>query len=268
MSTDVSNLYTAFHGDSGQRLLAYLEWANDAAARLTNQLSEKEIERLVFTPRYEQLLAGAADFGASFMQKLTNSLVQLELSQRTAAFEEAVAELDRMIGSRQAPTLTAVFDTSMFIQHPNKLEAIDWVALTGIPTGLINLLVPMVVIDELDRLKEASKPHARWRARETLRVLDRLFPKGDERFAYLNLGEPLSSDLAVSVEVVFDPPQHTRLPIDDDEIVDRALAMQPLVASPMKLFTYDTGQSTRARYAGLDVVKLAVLPEGAEPASR
>jgi hypothetical protein len=47
-----------------------------------------------------------------------------------------------------------------------------------------------------------------------------------------------------------------RLPIEDDEIIDRALAVQPLVDRPVTLITYDTGQSTRARKAGLQVVKL------------
>jgi PIN domain len=57
---------------------------------------------------------------------------------------------------------------------------------------------------------------------------------------------------------------HIRLPINDDEIIDRALAVQPLADRPVTLLTYDTGQSTRARAAELPVIKLA-KPLGDEP---
>jgi hypothetical protein len=55
-----------------------------------------------------------------------------------------------------------------------------------------------------------------------------------------------------------------RLQINDDEIVDRALAIEPLASRKVTLLTYDTGQSTRARTAGLSVVKLR-KPIGEEP---
>ena len=61
----------------------------------------------------------------------------------------------------------------------------------------------------------------------------------------------------VTIELVFDPPGYVRLPGNDDEIIDRALAVEPLADHKVTLLTYDTGQSTRARNAGLRVVKLS-----------
>lgn len=61
----------------------------------------------------------------------------------------------------------------------------------------------------------------------------------------------------VTIELVFDPPGHVRLPGNDDEIIDRALAVEALADRNVTLLTYDTGQSTRARNAGLQVVKLS-----------
>ncbi|HEY2079284.1 MAG TPA: PIN domain-containing protein [Streptosporangiaceae bacterium] len=55
--------------------------------------------------------------------------------------------------------------------------------------------------------------------------------------------------------MVFDPPGHVRLPTNDDEIIDRTLAIQALAAREVTLVTYDTGMSTRARAAGLTVIK-------------
>ena len=67
------------------------------------------------------------------------------------------------------------------------------------------------------------------------------------------------------MELVFDPPGHIRLPINDDEIIDRALAVEPLAARRVTLLTYDTGQSMRAQAAGMPVKKLT-KPIGEEPA--
>jgi hypothetical protein len=61
----------------------------------------------------------------------------------------------------------------------------------------------------------------------------------------------------VTIELVFDPPGHVRLPGNEDEIIDRAFAVEPLADRKVTLLTYDTSQSTRARNAGLRIVKLS-----------
>lgn len=58
------------------------------------------------------------------------------------------------------------------------------------------------------------------------------------------------------MNVLFDLPRHERLPINDDEIIDRALAAQGLVGAPVALLTFNTSQAARARNAGLAVNKL------------
>lgn len=70
----------------------------------------------------------------------------------------------------------------------------------------------------------------------------------------------------ISAEILFDPPGHDRLPIEDDEIVDRAVAASALAApNRFTLLTYDTGQATRGRLAGLNVKKLRVEPGDGPP---
>lgn len=61
-----------------------------------------------------------------------------------------------------------------------------------------------------------------------------------------------------------DPAGHTRLPIDDDEIIDRAAAIQTLAGRTINFLTYDTGQDHRGRLAGLATTKLTP-PEGIGP---
>ncbi|KQV20543.1 MULTISPECIES: PIN domain-containing protein [unclassified Kitasatospora] len=266
---DVSNLYTSGPHTAPERLISYLEWADDAAGKLAPLISANDIDSLIFTRRYEQIFNKLEILASPDTVRLANNMVSIELKQRSDDLTAVVDALHHAITTRVQPILGVVFDTSMFIKHPVKLELIDFRELTGVDSGTVNLIVPMVVIDELDKLKESKDRNQRWRAGYSVAVIDRLFPSGRRSFAVLrhpepSVGEGWHSHPQVIVEIVFDPPGHVRLPIADDEIIDRALAIQPLAASPMKLFTYDTGQSTRARNAGLNVEKLAI-PIGDEP---
>jgi predicted ribonuclease YlaK len=146
-------------------------------------------------------------------------------------------------------------DTSFYIRHPDKLKETDFAAVVEARGAPIHVLVPIIVVDELDRLKESKDRHIRWRADHTLGVLDELFasPAGQPRlrigdFSALQTGGISRGE--ITMELVFDPPGHVRMPINDDEIIDRALAVEPLAAQKVTLFTYDTGQSMQGRAAG------------------
>lgn len=153
-------------------------------------------------------------------------------------------------------------DTSFFIQHDDKLEDLDVAGLLHIREEPVHLVVPMVVIDELDSLKQSKDRQVRWRARHSLSVLDRILPHPTqaaelrpEDYTPLNTGGIPRGQ--VTVEVVVDARGHVRLPINDDEIVDQAVSIQVLAGRPVTLVTFDTGQSMRARVAGLRCLKIA-----------
>src|SRR6266545_3380764 len=84
--TDVSNQHTSGPHGYYERLLAYLDWTSNAVERLGSFISSTDLDRLVLTKRYEQLLAGVASLAGEQTQRLTNLLVSLELKQRTDAF--------------------------------------------------------------------------------------------------------------------------------------------------------------------------------------
>ncbi|KOV94165.1 hypothetical protein ADL04_25345 [Streptomyces sp. NRRL B-3648] len=266
---EVSNLYTSGPHEYYERLLAYLDWATFAVDRLGTLISNADLDRLVLTKRYDQLLAGLDNFTIGTTQRLVNQLVSAELRQRTTAFTTAVDTLAQELQRWQLRGVPFVADSSFYIHHPDKLEETEFAELLRVADHSVHLLVPMVVVDELDQLKESKDRQVRWRARYTLAVLDRLFQESTEHAVLREADTEVQRSTGVrrgevTVQLILDPPGHVRLPINDDEIVDRALALKPLSGREVTVLTYDTGQATRARVAGLRDVKLS-MPVGDEP---
>jgi len=266
----VLNLRGAHHSSAQGSLGAYLEWTANAVQHLANQISPADLDRLVLTSGYSRLLAafGTVTGLDIASQRALRTLISLELQQRVAAFEAARRALDEQIARWSRLGAFVIADTSVYIEHDDKLEALDLAGIIDAEDELapVHLLVPIVVVDELNGLKDkADKPHKRWRAGYTLGVFDRIFPKGSGA-AVLRADKP-PRPAEISAEIVFDPPGHVRLPINDDELVDRTLAIQSLAGRTVTLLTFDTHQSTRARAAGLTVIKLT-KPIGDEPKRR
>lgn len=261
---EMSNLHSGAGNarNAQERALAYLKWTNSAVRMLGNQISPSDLNHLVLTDRYKLLLTAAGTLTGldTPTQAVFNGLVDRELEARVIAFDEAVKTLEHQIARWSGYEPYVMPDTSFYIHHQAKLEDIAFGSLLVDPHNDFIVLVPMVIVDELDRLKESKDKNTRWRAGYTLAVLDRLFEHCPAR-ALLRKGEAEpTSKVAPSgdvwVELLFEPPGHVRLPNSDDEIIDQALAVEPLANRKVTLLTFDTGQSTRARNAGLQVVKL------------
>jgi hypothetical protein len=257
-------------GSAGSPYEDYIRWANDSAQKLSLLISAVDVDRLVLTQRYWLLQSMPGSRDHPTVRMLLNS----EVDERVRAFEETEKALRQQIERWSRPGVFVVPDTSFYINHPKKLEeAIEdddlFRHLNLPPFEAIHFLVPILVIDELDRLKESTNKDVRWRAGYTTAVLnDRLRDptrpgtlRQEERLPRSGWGTFRDE---VTLEILFDPPRHTRLPINDDEIIDRALAAQVLAGRDLTVITYDTGQSMRARAAGLKAVKLDV-ERGAEP---
>lgn len=268
LDTAVSNLYTAGSGSAHDRLTAYLEWTTTAEQHLGNQITRADLDRLVFTPGYGRLLSVAGRLTSPDVptQRALNGMVSMELRQRTDTFEAACRDL----AARRWPGLATfiVADTSVYIESRDKLRDLDFTPLVDPdwPINPIWIFVPIAVVDELDGLKRSGAAHVRWRAGYTVAVLDEVCP-GPNGPGQLRAADAATGRGEVIMEILLDPPGHVRLPITDDEIIDRALSVQPLTRRPVKLLTFDTGMSMRARAAGLAVTKLTKLI-GDEPSGK
>jgi hypothetical protein len=266
--TSVGNLQGAGPETAFSRLMRYLNWATDTASVLHHQISDDDIDRLVFTRRYQALLSSCGTLAGSAQERLVNGLINLEVTERLQAFDEALEALNKQIARWTSMEHFVVADSSFYIHNPAKLEEADLHQILGLPpTPPIRLLFPIAVVDELDSLKEAGKYQARWRALHTLGLLDATL-KGSTSGILRRTdssGEPSQRRGEITVEIVLDQPGHVRLPITDDEIIDRAVAIQALAARPVRLLTCDTGQHTRGCAAGLMVTKVPAKDPGPEP---
>jgi rRNA-processing protein FCF1 len=253
--------------DQGQRLFAYLEWANEAASQLASVLRAETVRQLVLTERYRMLSTVGPTLigGITEQRRVLNGLINAEVEERVRLLGEAISGLEARALRWADPEMFVVADTNFFMQHQMLFDEIDFHGLLSDSPeyadgkNSIRLLVPLAVIDELDSQKRRNEPDKRKRARQVLAVLDGLFTD-PESPTVLTPHDAAEGASPVTIEVLFDPPNHVRLARTDDEIIERMVAEQPIAGRPFTLITYDTGLSMRARKAGLKVIKL-VEPE-------
>jgi hypothetical protein len=249
-------------GDTAQQEIGrYLEWAANAVRILGMQIAAADVDRLVLTRGYDRLLSAAGLTGADMgTQRMLRYMLSTEVDARIAAFDEAARLLQGQVTRWSPQAAYLAPDTSFYIRHEDKLREADFRKLLGVFEWPVRVLVPIAVVDELDRLKESKDQHVRWRAGHTLGVLDEVLrdPAMPGTLTPADYSKVHDGGFAVGpvvMDLLLDPPGHVRLPIADDEIVDRIAAVQPLAGETVTLVTYDTGMAMRGRAAGLNVIK-------------
>jgi len=234
---------------------AYVQWATTTEGRLRTILSTGDAAAFFDGPRHRDICTMTA--GGQLLP-----MINAEVNAYSDRLRTLVDELDltrRLFGGAGT---CLVPDTSFYIEHGQKIEDIDFHDLAQW-SGPVKVLIPMIVVDELDGLKQrGASPKAKWRASYSVAVIDRVVDD-PPRPGLLTAKKHMPPRGEVTFQIVFDPPGHQRMPINDDEIVARCLACQPF-ADNLTVITYDTGQSTRARAAGLKVNKLS-QDSGQEP---
>jgi hypothetical protein len=174
-------------------------------------------------------------------------------------FGDLIAKLKALKPFTERPGRIVVPDTSAFIEGAY-FTGFDWQSLTG-AADLVRLVVPILVIEELDDLKRQRGDRVPTRARS---VLHRLWELGATAGAAQLPGKP------VTIEVFGDGPWHARRPVNDDEIVQRALAVGEITRKDVILVAGDYAMLHRGSTAGLKVARRA-MPfrlSGGPPRSR
>lgn len=255
-------------GDPG----AYAQWVLEQVRMLRGQIARSDVDKLLLTPSFYRIFESAVPNPLYRRQ-----LLEAEMAEQQTLLTAAYEALQQQI-SRWSPVMSrgcfAVVDSSVFLSHPDwvrdddpakVIASIPWAKDLGLGFEDVLLVLPEVVIRELDRLKESGNQMIRWRASVTLAVIDRLLP---DPYATVTVREK-DSDWdgaaerdemprgAVRLRVFYDDPAHRPLSDPDAEVIDRAVAVQTLAGRPVRLVTMDTGMGLNGRRAGLAVTKPA-----------
>ena len=124
----------------------------------------------------------------------------------------------------------------------------------------VRLIIPLVVIDELDNKKYARREESQQRARELLTLIDRYESVAPDACAKLQEG--------VTFEILPDEPGHYRTASTDQEILEWCEFLRQMVGRPVTLVTGASGVRINARARDIAVFKLGeedLLPRFRSP---
>lgn len=246
VGAEASNIHS--HGSGGQRVVeAYLAWVSDAVRRLRPLVAPGELRRLVVTETYWTVLTMANPSAAPPLMRALHDEIEARQHDMTAA----VATVASFMGSWSPAEGTALVvpDTNVLLHEVEELERISWhdtLRATAEGTHVVRVVLPLIVVDELDNQK---RDKVRNRARRTLRTIYTRFEQDTGATVSLQQGSDQRDQ--VELRLLLDPPGHVRLPRGDDELVDRAVVLQSLLEQRVHFVTYDTGAALRATAAGL-----------------
>lgn len=236
-------------GSDAEELLSdYLAWCRSSSDRLALVVSARDISALFLTATYWAMLSMQS------AGSIVATTIHAEVDARTRDLEEATERLTRE-STRWSYGfgLIVVLDTSVFIEHkdefPASLAAIEDRLRPARPDDRFaagtpfQFVIPLQVIDELDRTKA---DRSRGRAQLSLARLNDIVRTPEEPAPVDGLRD------GSRLHLLLDEPGHVRLPVEDDEIVDRALYLSGVVGQgAVGVACLDTGMDLRARVAGL-----------------
>ncbi len=194
-------------------LSEYLAWVDAAERRLAGMLPPSDIESILLTRQHWALrsMDGATPGLAS--------AVRLELEQRQRVLEHCYRDLESAHvrwESRSGTVAVPDTDTNVFLHQSQTIDELPWSDIIGSHED-VHVVVPLIVIDELDKLKRDNNKKLQRAARQSLRRLQSLV---DDTPASPATAET-SHGATVTIEVLVDPPQHRRLTDPDYEILGR-----------------------------------------------
>lgn len=238
-----------------ERLSGYLRWALDQERMLRADLRPAAVESLIYTRRHDLLVASVG----AMTQPNVIGMLDAEIDRQTRAFGELSADLERWRArwARHSITDFIVPDTNILIEHKDRLDHLDWRALSSLaPDAVPCVVVPRIVIAELDALKAKGQRDAPTHARTALRTIETLFRPATTSTASGAPGPVPLPDLdRVFIDVLVEPLDHDRLPDNDSEIIAQAMSLKPFVPAgrTLAVVSGDTAFQFLARNNALTV---------------
>ncbi|MFD5512139.1 PIN domain-containing protein [Streptomyces sp. NPDC127051] len=233
---------------------------NRAVSSVEKQLSrcfaEPDLGARLYEGHYWQLATMATSMG--FLQ----SVLVREIQQQIETLELAQQELVHLQAYTKRPGTPVIYDTNMLVhwRPPNEVKWTDVLRDEGVRTREVRLVVPLVVIDELDRQKSGAGQLGE-RASRAIRYLEGALPGGEP-------GMPTEIRKGVTLEVRLDPLDHRRGDADMEILLCAAELDQLKPDGGTRVLSDDFGMHLRSQGLSLPAMRLpASYRKGASTAN-
>lgn len=242
--------------ERGPRRQAFMRWCDEAERMLHNDFTSTDLfERLRESHREAQRL------DLSDIPTL-NGVLNRQRVVWDRRFEDVIAELKTLKVFVERAGHPVVLDTSALMEGDLFTE-FDWHTLDdSLKDVPVRLILPSLVIEELDELKRRGETRQKTWARKVLRTLWGLHAPAPTQPVRL----PLHAD--VTIEVFLDDDWHLRRPNNDGEIIDQAIFVRELTGGGTLFASADYAQLYRAAAVGLPVVLMPRRGEDEAPPAR
>ncbi len=215
----------------------YLLWAEKAEGMLRDQFESTELARGLQTERYWQI----RNISQATARPIPLILAEAdEQERRLKAIHSQLRDYSTRLSLAKDGWLL-VLDTNTLI-HGRLFDQVEWHRAIDVPRATI--VVTLVVLDELDRIKDRDPNHGR-RARSVLRALDKVT-------AGKKMLDPVTLRPKVTLQLLGEPRGHWRQQSQDDEIIRQAEYFARLNEGRLLILTRDRGMMLRAQAAELE----------------
>jgi hypothetical protein len=230
--------------NASERKDAFLTWCDQwATPQLGNHFPVSEDLFAELAESYYRVLQTP-----QLSERELNRLVARERREWDARLEDLIGEIQDRLAFLVRPGRLVVLDTSALMEGVFFTD-FDWHLLhPSLNADAVRLVVPSLVVEELDDLKRDRDGRKKAKGRRVLTALWDLHRAAPAEPAVL----PGRAD--VTIEVLLDGGWHRRMPNHDGEIIDQALSLRELTGQPVILAAGDYTQLYRAAPAGLTAV--------------
>ncbi len=220
----------------------YLSWVDNAENQLRNLFAEVDLLDSLHSERYWRI--HNLDHYSARPAALLIAEIDLQLGLLLGTADRL--ESYRQLAERPGEVL--VLDTNTFM-HCTLFTQIDW--LKEFNAEAVRLVLPLLVLDELDDKTFSAHARLSKRASKVLRTLDPFMDRVVEAGA---------AEIApgVVLEVLHDDESHRRRGNNDTELLDRAEFLMQVIERPVTLVTTDYGMRVRSKARNL---RVRVMPE-------
>lgn len=230
-----------------ERLTAWRTWSPRAALRTRALFRERSVRYLVLGEQYAMLHSLPPTSAGAALAALIDNEIQERLD-RIAAARRELRDLRTEWGFE---TTAVLIDTNLLMHAGPRLAGIDWDSLLGTATRNAAFVIPIQVVEELDRLKFHRGSEVRSNAAYALKWLADVLPAGAQSAPFATKAD------GTTIRIWVDDNDRVPLPAVDRDIIDRAMELQTYTTRTV-IVSMDRSMVLRASHHGVDAALVTV----------